>query len=141
VADVEAIRAKFLLLSQSLDERRRRLWAASEAVGIGRGGIAAVRRATGLAYETVARGIQDLSRPDTLPLDRARETGGGRKRAEVLDPTLTKDLVSLLDPVSRGDPESPLRWTTKSTRRLARELRPRGHDVSHRRRDGGRPSR
>ena len=131
MADVETLGAKFELLRGALNERSRRLWAATEAAAIGRGGIAAVRRATGLSYEAVARGLRDLASTDDLDPARVRRRGAGRKRATDLDPTLAADLDRLVEPFSRGDPESTLRWTSKSLRRVAAELGKTGHRVSH----------
>ena len=129
MSTVGAIRGKYLLLSPALNERTRRLWAATEAAAIGRGGINIVRRATGLAYETIAHGLSELASTSPWPDGRLRLPGGGRRRSGDVDPTLKRDLECLLDPVSRGDPESPLRWTSKSVRRLARELASSGHRV------------
>jgi hypothetical protein len=126
--DVEAIRARFAALSGHLDERGRRLLAASEARAAGYGGVAAVSRATGLAASTIGRGLKDLS--DRLPPGRVRRPGGGGKPAVERDPGLLPALLSLVEPGARGDPMSPLRWTCKSLRRLAAELTARGHRVS-----------
>src|SRR5689334_14613165 len=128
MVDVEAIRARFLALSVHLDERGRRLLAASEARAAGYGGIAAVSRATGLAASTIGRGLKDLL--NGLPLGRVRRQGGGGKGAVERDPGLLPALLSLVEPEARGDPMSPLRWTCKSLRRLATELTARGHPVS-----------
>ena len=126
--DIEAIRARFSQLSAHLDERGRRLLAASEARAAGYGGIAAVSRATGLAASTIGRGLKDLV--DRLPPGRVRKPGGGGKTAVERNPGLLPDLLSLVEPGARGDPMSPLRWTCKSLRRLAAELTARGHPVS-----------
>src|SRR6478609_10268662 len=126
--DIEAIRARFSQLSAHLDERGRRLLAASEARAAGYGGIAAVSRATGLATSTIGRGLKDLV--DRLPPGRVRKPGGGGKTAVERNPGLLPDLLSLVEPGARGDPMSPLRWTCKSLRRLAAELTARGHPVS-----------
>jgi hypothetical protein len=126
--DIEAIRARFSQLSAHLDERGRRLLAASEAHTAGYGGIVAVSRATGLAASTIGRGLKDLV--DRLPPGRVRKPGGGGKTAVERDPGLLPDLLSLVEPGARGDPMSPLRWTCKSLRRLAAELTARGHPVS-----------
>jgi hypothetical protein len=115
-------------LSAHLDERGRRLLAASEARAAGYGGIAAVSRATGLAASTIGRGLKDLL--NGLPLGRVRRQGGGGKGAVERDPGLLPALLSLVEPEARGDPMSPLRWTCKSLRRLATELTARGHPVS-----------
>jgi hypothetical protein len=125
--DMEAIRARFPQLSAHLDERGRRLLAASEAHTAGYGGIVAVSRATGLAASTIGRGLKDLV--DRLPPGRVRKPGGGGKTAVERDPGLLPDLLSLVEPGARGDPMSPLRWTCKSLRRLAAELTARGHPV------------
>ncbi len=116
-----------------MDERMRRLWAGAEALVLGRGGQAIVARATGLSRGTVQRGLRQLSEPKgELAKGRVRRPGGGRKRTVSRDPRLLEDLDRLVEPTSRGDPESPLRWTCKSVRRLAEELRRMGHVVSHR---------
>ena len=125
------IRSKYELLSPALNERNRRLWAGTEARALGRGGIALVQRATGLAYETIRRGMQELEAVELLPPDRVRLPGGGRKRATQLQPGLAGALDRLVEPLVRGDPESPLRWTCKSTRRLATELQGQGFAISH----------
>ncbi len=126
-----AIREKFGLLEGGLDERARRAWAAAEALSLGYGGISAVHRATGLAISTIRRGIRDVTSADRPPPGRVRMPGGGRKRKAEADKTLLSDLEELLDASTRGDPESPLRWTIKSVRRLSVELHAMGHDVSH----------
>src|SRR5271165_6986164 len=104
MADVPDIQQRYQLLSPTLNERSRRLWAAAEAEAIGRGGIAAVRRATGLSYPTIARGIKELRSPSDVETTRMRRPGGGRKRAEIVDPALGAALERLVEPVSRGDP-------------------------------------
>ena len=129
--DEEAIGERYRALAGELDERRRRLWAAAEARSHGRGGIAAVARATGIAENTVRAGLRELECGHTLERGRVRRRGGGRRPLRVTDPTLIEDLERLVDPDSRGDPEQPLRWTAKSVRRLAAGLRELGHEVSH----------
>jgi hypothetical protein len=114
-----------------MDERHRRLWAGTEARALGRGGIATVARATGLARNTIVRGLAELRQQRGLSPSRVRRPGAGRKRATVLAPGMTAALEGLVEPVTRGDPESPLRWTLKSTRRLAEELITQGYEVSH----------
>lgn len=104
--------------------------AAAEAVALGRGGITRVARATGLSRGVIAAGVAELEATEVLPAGRVRRPGGGRKRTVDTDPTLRADLERLVDPVTRGDPESPLRWTCKSLRRLAEELGQLGHRVS-----------
>jgi transposase len=124
--------AKYGALEAALNERTRRLWAGTEAVAFGRGGIAAIMRVTGMSRNTVVRGIRETSAAPSLEVGRVRAPGGGRKAKAVLDPGLTQALKRLVEPLSRGDPESPLRWTCKSTRRLAKELADEGYQVSHR---------
>src|SRR5436853_2562806 len=121
--DVRMIRHKYVALAATLDERARRLWAATEARAAGWGGFNAVVRATGMSPRTLAKGLKELESGPTLPPGRMRRPGGGRKAATVLDPTLAVAFERLVEPVTRGDPTSPLRWTSKSTRRLASELR------------------
>src|SRR5258708_1099806 len=127
---IDSIRQKYALLESELDERARRCWAASEALALGYGGTSAVAQATGLARNTVAAGIRDAQAPARLAPDRIRHPGGGRKSCADADPGLRAALDALVDPATRGDPESPLRWTCKSTRRLAGELARPGHPVS-----------
>src|ERR671933_1242883 len=142
--DMATIRAKFEALRPYLDERRRRLWAAAEAMVLGRGGITAVATATGLERNTIRAGIRELQASSTPTTEteaeaaaaadrvrRVRAVGGGRKPLTTEDPTLVHDLEALVEPVTRGDPMSPLRWTCKSTRQLAAELVRQGHRVSH----------
>ena len=132
--DEAAIRTRYGALSAALDERSRRLLLGAEAIAAGRGGQAAVARATGASAATIRRGIAELGEPASTALGRGRvrRPGGGRKRTVDLDPTLRTDLEALIEPTSRGDPESPLRWTTRSVRNLAAELVRQGHRVSHR---------
>ena len=125
--DVEAIRQRFSAVAPFLDERGRRVIAAAEAATAGYGGIAAVSVATGIAASTIGRGLRELSEPREL--DRIRRPGGGRKPLVAKDATLLTDLGALVEPTSRGDPQSPLRWTCKSVRRLAQELQAQGHQV------------
>src|SRR4029453_470914 len=125
---------KFAALRPVLNELARRRWAATEALAFGRGGISAVARATGLSRQTIRTGIREMqtgagaaSAPETT---RLRRPGAGRKRRAGKDPTLLGDLETLVEPTTRGDPQSPLRWTCKSVRRLAVELQAQGHQVS-----------
>jgi transposase len=129
--DVALIRQKYEALTSALNERARRLWAATEARAAGRGGFRAVLRATGLSSKTLARGLRELESGESLPVGRIHRPGGGRKPAKVSDPGLMQALERLVEPATRGDPESLLRWTSKSTRRLAAELRTQGYRVSH----------
>jgi transposase len=120
-------------LADVLDERTRRLVAAAEASAIGFGGVSIVARASGLSRGTVIRGIAELKSAPKLPrAQRIRRAGAGRKRTADRDATLKRDLETLVEPVTRGHPESPLRWTCKSVRQLATELERMGHAVSHR---------
>jgi hypothetical protein len=130
----QVIKAKYEALKPELDERGRRLWAATEALSLGHGGVATVARATGLAVSTVRLGKQELTSPSqaTDSPRRVRQHGAGRPARIVQDQTLLKALDALVEPTTRGDPMSPLRWTCKSTRRLAQELCRQGHQVSHR---------
>jgi hypothetical protein len=136
VADLAAIHGRFMALRDALDERSRRLVAAAESLSIGRGGIAAVTQATGMAGQVIRRGIAELEQaaqqPLPRPASRIRRPGGGRKRTVDVDKTLLRDLELLVDPLTRGDPESPLRWTCKSVRKLATALKRKGHQTSHR---------
>jgi hypothetical protein len=126
---VQWIESKFQGLAEELTERARRRWAAVEAVALGRGGVSVVSAATGLAHTTIRRGIRELSSGDTPPPGRQRRPGAGRKNAAVCCPGLKAALERLVEPESRGDPMSPLRWTCKSTRRLAEELATQGYAV------------
>ena len=135
---VDTLRSKFVVLRPVLDERARRLWAATEARAIGRGGIARVVEATGMSRGTVRAGLKELdsdvvSEPSgEAPSGRLRRPGGGRKRVTDLDPELVTALERQLEPMTRGDPESPLRWTCNSAARLADRLTVEGHRVSER---------
>jgi Rhodopirellula transposase DDE domain len=133
---IEAVRKKYDLLQPIMNERMRRQWAASEALSLPRGGITLVSQATALSRNTIEAGISELQTQVDLPLEevlpeRVRRPGGGRHPLIHNDPTLIKDLEALVEPATRGDPQSPLRWTSKSTRKLADELNARGHKVSH----------
>jgi len=131
VNDEVAIRTRYQASAPRVDERARRLFAGAEALAIGRGGVSAVVRATGLSRPTVRRGLREVQAGLVAPTGRIRREGGGRPRTIERDPTLRPDLEALIEPTSRGDPESPLRWTTKSVRNLAAELGRQGHTVSH----------
>jgi transposase len=126
---VEWIREKYQLLSETLTEHSRRRWAAVEARSLGWGGISAVASATGLAHTTIRRGVLELVSDLALSEGRQRRRGAGRKRADHRDPELKAALEQLVEPETRGDPMSPLRWTCKSTRNLATELKARKHSV------------
>ena len=126
---VEWIRNKYIDLVPELDERGRRRWAAIEARSLGRGGVAAVAEATGISDRTVRTGIKELDSSGHLPPDRQRKLGGGRKSCKTQQPDLVKSLNQIIDPICRGEPTSPLRWTCKSTRTLAKELQGQGFEV------------
>ena len=126
----EWIRHKYLAIISDLDERGRRRWAAAEARSLGWGGIAAVAQATGMSDRTICNGIRELDDPTAVSPDRQRRPGAGRRAREQEQPGLIKALEALIEPVSRGDPMSPLRWTCKSTRVLADELKSQGFIVS-----------
>jgi transposase len=128
---IESVRSKYQSLRSFLTERTRRLWAATEAREIGWGGVTLVEQATGISQKTIRKGLQELQgdSSNNLPADRSRKSGAGRKKVTDNDKQLREALETLIDPVTRGDPESPLRWTCKSTRRLADELTGQGHSV------------
>ncbi|MGW2770632.1 ISAzo13-like element transposase-related protein, partial [Streptomyces sp. NPDC001275] len=122
---------RFGVLFPHLDERQQRLALATEARPLGHGGVRAVARTAGVSETTVRKGVFELEGgEDPLPAGRVRRCGGGRKSAEKLDPRLVPALLALVEPDERGDPMSPLRWTTKSLRHLAEELAGQGHPVS-----------
>jgi hypothetical protein len=127
---VDSLARRFEALRPHLNERQRRLWLGAEARELGPGGAGVVAAAVGVAADTVRRGRCELDDPAPAPVGSSRKAGGGRKRAEAHDPALVAALEQLVDPDSRGDPMSPLRWTSKSTRTLATALRERGHQVS-----------
>ena len=116
--EVKLCRAKYKALAPILTERARRIWAATEARAAGRGGITVVARATGIAYSTVRRGLQELEANAPMEPRRIRRPGGGRKKTLAKDPTLLTDLEGLVEPTASGHPMSPLRWTSKSVRHL-----------------------
>ena len=131
---VEVLRQKYAMLKPELDERGRRVWAASESLVLGHGGLKAVVQATGLGENTVRRGRWELQASTGVrssPSRRIRRRGGGRKSLTAQDKDLLRVLDGLVEPTTGGDPTSPLRWTCKSTRRLAAELSRQGHRVSH----------
>lgn len=127
---MRTLRVKLQNLWPHLNERSRRLLAAAEAEQIGYGGVSLVSQACGLSRVTISKGLQELSTP-ALPIERIRRCGGGRHSLVQHDPQLPALLESLVEPLTRGDPESPLRWTCKSTRTLAGELADRQHAISH----------
>jgi hypothetical protein len=125
------LRSTHAALMAVFTERSRRVWAAAEARALGRGGVAQVADATGISASTIRRGLRELDTGSSLPPERTRHAGGGRKRATALDPTLLDDLDALVEPTAAGDPESPLRWSCLSSRTLAVALEGLGHQVSH----------
>src|SRR5215217_1012375 len=137
---LDTVRTKYELLRPLMDERMRRQWAASEALSLKRGGVTVVAKATGLSRTTIGQGMRELRERDNLGIEdescvwelpaRVRRPGGGRHPLKMNDPTLVADLHALIEPTTRGDPQSPLRWTCKSTRNLADELTAQGHPVS-----------
>ena len=131
---VRRIRQRYRSLALLMDERLRRQWAATEAQTYGWGGVVAVSEATGMSRNTIRKGIAEAAelrrRPRATLSGRIRRPGGGRKRLTELDPGLLRMLEALVEPLSRGDPMTPLRWTCKSTTHLARELTRLGHPVS-----------
>src|SRR5713101_6569311 len=134
---LEMVQQKFEQLRPVMDERVCRLWAAAEALALGRGGITLVSRATGVSRKRIGIGIRELRAAEPLAPEsparpaRIRRPGGGRKPKTETDLTLLDDLEALVEPLTRGDPMSPLRWTCKSTRQLAGELARQGHHLSH----------
>ena len=118
------------MLHGELNERQRRFWAASEAQCLGYGGISIVSRATGLSRPTIRKGIKEIESSERLPEGRVRRKGGGPKKRTATQPKLAAALDALVEPTAKGDPMSPLRWTTKSTRRLAEALRAQQFNVS-----------
>ena len=133
MVDEAAVRLRYEALVPFVDERVRRLIVASEALAIGRGGQVAVARASGVSRTTIQRGVREIQRHELAAAKgRIRRPGGGRKPTLATDPSLRDDLERLIEPTSRGDPQSPLRWTCKSVRKLAQELKALGHQTSHR---------
>ncbi len=127
---VEWIREKYVAIVEDLDERGRRRWAGAEARSLGWGGVAAVAEATGISDRTIRTGIKELDDHKAAPSNRQRRPGGGRRSREIEQPQLIESLEALIESGTRGDPCSPLRWTCKSTRTLARELTRQGYQVS-----------
>jgi len=130
--ELQRLRDKLSALLPALNERGRRMVVAAEAQALGRGGITLVAKASGVAYSTICRGLKDLnSCRKLLDPTRVRRPGGGRKSVQTKTPEIMADLKHLVEPATRGDPESPLRWSSKSLRTLAEQLHKMGHPVSH----------
>jgi hypothetical protein len=128
----ETIITKYRSMFPELNERQRRLWAASEAISLGYGGVTILSRITGLSRVTLSKGIKELKNNERLPEGRIRRAGGGAKKLTDTQPKLLPALDALVEPTSKGDPMSPLRWTAKSTRRLCEELSNQGFVISYR---------
>lgn len=130
---MELIRRKYTALAPLLNERTRRCWAATEAQALGYGGVSIVADALGIARGTIPAGLLEVQGRGTVGVpQRIRSFGGGRRQLTEKDATLAEALNQLVEPTTRGDPESPLRWTSKSTTRLAQELERGGHPISQR---------
>lgn len=127
----DIILEKYQMLASELNERTLRIFAAAEALSLGRGGISLVSRSLEITRDRISRGIKDIESKKRLPPDRVRRKGGGRKKLLASAPTLKADMEALISPYTRGDPESPLRWTCKSVRKLADALTDKGYSVSH----------
>ena len=127
----ESIARKFRALQSEWNERQRRLWAASEAMCLGHGGISVVGRATGFSRPTILKGIKELKKNKRLGENRVQREGAGRKQTTQKQPDLLPALDAIVEPTAKGDPMSPLRWTTKSTRHLSEELNEQGFELSH----------
>ena len=126
-----AVRQRFAALEPVIDERTRRLLVAAESSAWGPGGISIVSQATGVSRQVIRQGLRELKETPVPPAGRIRRVGGGRKKSKEKDPSLVADLERLVEPLTRGDPESSLRWTCKSVRNLADELKRQGHQISY----------
>jgi hypothetical protein len=131
VDSLAELKAKFRSVWPLLDERTRRLMAASEARALGYGGVSLVRRACGLSRKAIAKGLREINTRSAVEAGRIRRPGGGRKPITVSDPRLVEALEAMIEDQTRGDPESPLRWICKSTRTIAKALGRQHHPVSH----------
>ena len=127
---IESIGKKYKQIFPVLNERSQRIWCAVEAQEIGYGGISLVKEATGISRPTITQGLEELKEEEPLAYERIRKKGGGRKKITEKDLTLLKDLDEIIEPATRGDPENPLRWSSKSTPKLAEELNKKGHKVT-----------
>lgn len=128
----ETLKERYKMLKPFLTEKQKRIFLGSEAKMLGFGGISEVSRITGVSRRLVSEGIKEVKKPEEFTHDRIRKEGGGRKRTISKDKTLLEDLEKLIDPTTRGEPESPLRWTCKSLRNLAESLNAMNHKTSHR---------
>jgi transposase len=128
---IAGVRQRFAALEWVIEERTRRLLVAAESSALGSGGISVVSQATGVSRQVIRQGLRELKEAPVAPAGRIRRVGGGRKRSKEKDLSLVADLERLVDPVTRGDPESSLRWTCKSVRSLAGELNRQGHKISY----------
>lgn len=129
--EIKELKNRYERIVHHLDERSKRLWCANEAIGIGWGGVSFVSKATGVSRTTISAGIKEITDKKQKSENRVRRAGGGRKKKSETNKQLVTDLDALIEPITRGDPESPLRWICKSTRKLAVELNKQGHQVSH----------
>jgi transposase len=127
---ISSIKNKYNMLEPFLNERAHRMWCATEAEGIGYGGVTAVHKATGVTRKTIHKGLKELKAKGIVEPERIRRKGGGRKTVTEKDPTLLTDLDAIIEPATRGDPENPLRWSSKSTSKLTEELTKLGHKVT-----------
>lgn len=125
------IQFKYEALAPCLNEKSRRIWAATEAQALGRGGKSLLQRATGISRPTIDRGIRELKDKEFIKSKKQRNKGGGRKKLIEKNPDLLKALDELVDPTSRGDPMSPLKWTSKSTRKLADQLKSQKYNIEY----------
>jgi transposase len=130
--DILTIKKKFQPLSLVLNERSKRIWVATEAISYGKGGVTAVHKATSIARNTIYSGIKDIDVTNQLDISKLRQSGAGRKTLVSKNPNIMKDLEEVLESSSRGDPESPLRWTCKSVRNLETILRKKNYKISFR---------
>lgn len=122
ISNIEAIRKRYAVLKNEMNEKMRRRWAAAEAITLGYGGITAVHKATDIAISTIRKGIDEIKKQKNSEDKRIRKTGGGRKKITVHNPNIIAAIESVVEPTAKGDPESPLKWTSKSTRKIAKEL-------------------
>ena len=128
---VEEIRAKYLTIKKESNERFIRIWAATEAISLGYGGLKIIHEATGIAKTTIIRGKKEILNKETIQKNRIRRKGAGRKRLEEMDTNIKQEILSIADVNSIGDPESPLRWTTKSLRNISAALTKQNYSISH----------